>query len=219
MESNTLSSDRLAYLNERLQRLPASARSVLMETLDQIQQMEHASGQAARSLTQSLTHSVSAALHNGPRSLTADAVDRAINALTDLLDRSRQRRVVVTGLGAVTPVGHSAAETWANLLAGQSGVDRVTLFDASEYATRIAAEVKDWDPLRYLDRKEARRMARSSQLAVGAAAQAIEDAGLSGAAIWASARGLFWARGWGASTSTKICCSMPVVTESSGWPP
>ena len=89
-----------------------------------------------------------------------------------------QRRVVITGMGAITAVGANAQETWQNLLAGQSGIDYVTLFDASPYPTRIAAEVKNWDPSRYIERKEARRMARCSQFAIGAATQALEDAGL-----------------------------------------
>ncbi len=95
-----------------------------------------------------------------------------------------RRRVAITGMGAITPVGHSVAETWQNLLAGQSGIERVTLFDASSYPTQIAAEIKDWDPGIYIERKEARRMARCSQLAMGAATQALQDAGIStGAAL------------------------------------
>jgi len=89
-----------------------------------------------------------------------------------------RRRVVITGMGAITAVGATAEETWHNLLAGQSGIDYVTLFDASPYPTRIAAEVKNWDPSQYIARKEARRMARCSQFAVGAAYQALVDAGL-----------------------------------------
>ena len=68
-----------------------------------------------------------------------------------------KRRVVVTGLGAVTPLGHDVQSTWQALLAGQSGVGRITRFDASEFPTAIAAEVKDFDPGRYMDVKEAKR--------------------------------------------------------------
>lgn len=193
MDITTLSASRLTSLHDSLQGLPASARTLLLEILEQLHQREQATGQTARSITQSVT----AALTNGPRSLTSDAVDRALAALADLLDRPRRRRVVVTGLGAITPVGHSAGETWRNLLAGQSGVDRVTLFDASPYATQIGAEVKDWDPLRYLDRKEARRMARCSQFAVGAAAQALEDAGLSTAGDLGERTGVILGTGLG----------------------
>ncbi|NOZ48591.1 MAG: beta-ketoacyl-ACP synthase II [Chloroflexi bacterium] len=91
---------------------------------------------------------------------------------------NHRRRVVITGMGAITAVGANADETWQNLLAGHSGIDYVTLFDASPYPTRIAAEVKNWDPSLYIERKEIRRMARCSQFAVGAATQALQDAGL-----------------------------------------
>jgi beta-ketoacyl-acyl-carrier-protein synthase II len=88
-------------------------------------------------------------------------------------------RVVITGVGAVTPVGHTAAETWGNLLKGQSGVDKITLFDDSRLPVHIAAEVKNFDPRHYISPKEAKRMARASHLAIAAAVQAIEDAHLS----------------------------------------
>ncbi|MEE8370364.1 MAG: beta-ketoacyl synthase N-terminal-like domain-containing protein, partial [Dehalococcoidia bacterium] len=87
-------------------------------------------------------------------------------------------RLVVTGLGCVTPIGQSVDEFWANLTAGVSGVRRMTLFDPSDMGCQIAAEVKDWDPTRYMDAKAARRAARFSQFAVAAASQAVTDAGL-----------------------------------------
>lgn len=87
-------------------------------------------------------------------------------------------RVVVTGMGALSPVGNTAPATWEGLRAGRSGAGPVTQFDASRYNTRIAAEVKDFDPVDHLDAKEARRMARCSQLAVAAAREAVADAGL-----------------------------------------
>lgn len=82
-------------------------------------------------------------------------------------------------MGAMTPLGHSVAETWDQLVAGKSGIDYITLFDASEFPTHFAGEVKAFDPARYLPRKEARRMSRSSQLSVIMADQAVADAGLS----------------------------------------
>ena len=87
-------------------------------------------------------------------------------------------RMVVTGLGCVTPIGQSVDEFWANLTAGVSGVRRITLFDPSDMGCQIAAEVKDWDPTRYMEAKAARRAARFSQFAVAAASQAATDAGL-----------------------------------------
>jgi len=88
------------------------------------------------------------------------------------------RRVVITGLGAITPVGNDVNTMWANLIAGQSGVAPITRFDASHHETRIAAEVKDFDPAAILGRKEARRMDRFTQLAMVAAQQALQDSGL-----------------------------------------
>jgi 3-oxoacyl-[acyl-carrier-protein] synthase II len=89
-----------------------------------------------------------------------------------------RRRVVVTGLGAVSPVGVGTEETWAALVAGKSGVGPITQFDASTFPTRIAAEVKGFDPAKYMDRKEVRRNDRFIQFALAAADMAIRDAGL-----------------------------------------
>ena len=86
------------------------------------------------------------------------------------------QRVVVTGVGAVTPIGLSASEFWDNLLAGVSGIDRITAFDPSPLEVQIAAEVKGFDPKNFMDFKAARRMDRYSQLAVAAAGEAIKDA-------------------------------------------
>ena len=88
------------------------------------------------------------------------------------------RRVVITGLGAVTPIGSDVDSFWKNALAGESGIGPITRFDVSEYACQIAGEVDDFDPETYLQRKEARRLDRFTQLFVGAASQAMEDSGL-----------------------------------------
>jgi len=87
-------------------------------------------------------------------------------------------RVVVTGLGAVTPVGNDVESSWAALVAGKSGVDTIRAFDASAFPTRIAAEVKGFDPAAAVGSKEARRMDRFVQLAVATALEAVRDAGL-----------------------------------------
>ena len=89
-----------------------------------------------------------------------------------------RKRVVVTGMGAVTPLGQSVGEFWEGLVQGKSGIGPITLCDASAFPCRIAGEVKDFDPGQYMDAKEARRMARFSQMAVATAALAIDDAGL-----------------------------------------
>mgnify|MGYP002783588851 CR=1 FL=1 len=88
------------------------------------------------------------------------------------------RRVVVTGLGCVTPVGNDVAATWAALLAGRSGAAPITRFDASHHTVRFACEVKGFDPLQYMDRKEAKRADAYAQYAMAASVQAMQDAGL-----------------------------------------
>lgn len=88
-----------------------------------------------------------------------------------------RRRVVITGVGVVTPIGLDAETFWENLLAGRSGVGVITAFDASEYATRIAAEIRDFDPGQYMDKKEARRVDRFIQFALAATTMALKDAG------------------------------------------
>ena len=89
-----------------------------------------------------------------------------------------RRRVVVTGVGAITPLGNSAAATWDGLTEGRSGIRRITNFDASSLAVQIGGEIRDFDPLNWVDRKDARRMDRNVQFAVAAARQAVEDAHL-----------------------------------------
>jgi 3-oxoacyl-[acyl-carrier-protein] synthase II len=90
------------------------------------------------------------------------------------------RRVVVTGLGAVTPIGLDVPSTWDSLVHGRSGITRISRFDPSAYETQIAGEVKGFDAAKYMDRKEVRRTDRFAQYAVAAASQALEDARLKG---------------------------------------
>ncbi|MBE9474954.1 MAG: beta-ketoacyl-ACP synthase II [Chloroflexi bacterium] len=87
-------------------------------------------------------------------------------------------RVVITGLGAITPLGVTLEGIWNNLLEGRSGVRKITQFDASGLPCQIAGEIPDFNPTDYIDKKEARRLARSSQIALAAAMIAVEDAGL-----------------------------------------
>ena len=89
-----------------------------------------------------------------------------------------QRRVVVTGLGCISPVGNTVAASWDNILAGRSGIGRITQFDASGFAAQIAGEVKDFDVTDFLPAKEARHMARFIHLGIAAADEAVADAGL-----------------------------------------
>ncbi len=91
---------------------------------------------------------------------------------------SVNNRVVVTGMGVICPLGLDVATTWEALIAGKSGVDHLTLFDASAFETKIAGEVKGFEPTNYMNPKDARRNDRVSQLAVAASLQAVEQAGL-----------------------------------------
>jgi 3-oxoacyl-[acyl-carrier-protein] synthase II len=95
-----------------------------------------------------------------------------------LMQLNGRRRVVITGLGALTPLGNDVETTWENLTAGRSGAAPITQFDPSEFAVHFACEVKDFDPTEYIDRKQARRMDRFAHLIVAAARQAERDAGL-----------------------------------------
>ncbi|QSO53819.1 beta-ketoacyl-ACP synthase II [Alicyclobacillus curvatus] len=88
------------------------------------------------------------------------------------------RRVVVTGLGVVTPLGSDVSTFWSNLTAGKSGISRIDEMDTSDYPVHIGGVVRDFDPERYIDKKEARRLDRFTQFAIGAATQALEDSGL-----------------------------------------
>ena len=91
-----------------------------------------------------------------------------------------KRRVVITGLGAVTPLGNSVDEFWAGIKAAKSGIAKITQFDASINKVHYAAEVKDFDPGKYMDSKDARKMARFTQFGVAAAKMCLDDAGLTG---------------------------------------
>src|ERR1700716_1961750 len=89
-----------------------------------------------------------------------------------------KRRVVVTGMGAITPVGNDVATTWQSLIAGKSGTAPITKFDASKFPVRFAAEVKGFNPLDFMDRKEAKRADQYTQYAVAASRQAMTDGSL-----------------------------------------
>ncbi|OQX29400.1 MAG: beta-ketoacyl-[acyl-carrier-protein] synthase II [Spirochaeta sp. LUC14_002_19_P3] len=89
-----------------------------------------------------------------------------------------RRRVVVSGIGTVNPLGHNIADTWEAVKAGKSGIAPITLFDTEEFACKIAGEVKNFNPENWMDKKDARKMARFSQFAVAGAAEALADAGL-----------------------------------------
>ena len=111
------------------------------------------------------------------------------------------KRVVVTGLGALTPVGNGLAATWASLLAGKSGAAPITLFNAENYKTKFACEVKGFDPSCIVDAKEARRIDRYSQFSMYVAKEAIEDAGIDVETADKGRIGVIWGSGMGGLTS------------------
>src|SRR5581483_4076350 len=87
-------------------------------------------------------------------------------------------RVVVTGIGLVTPVGIGTAESWRALLAGESGIGPITQFDCSAFRVRIGGEVKGWEPTRFIEKKKLKEMDRFTEFALGAASMAVSDAKL-----------------------------------------
>lgn len=107
------------------------------------------------------------------------------------------KRVVVTGLGSITPIGNSIEEFWKSLQEGVSGADKITHFDASKFKTQLACEVKNFDPLKYFDRKEARKYDLYSQYAIAAAEEAMIDSGINPASIDVDKAGVIWGSGIG----------------------
>jgi 3-oxoacyl-[acyl-carrier-protein] synthase II len=107
------------------------------------------------------------------------------------------KRVVITGLGALTPIGNTVQEYWANLSQGVSGAAPITQFDAEKFRTRFACELKNFDPANFLDRKEARKMDPFTRYAVVAAQEAMEDSGLDLEAIDRDRAGVIWGSGIG----------------------
>ena len=113
------------------------------------------------------------------------------------------RRVVITGIGALTPVGNSARETWEALVAGKSGIAPITAFDASLFKTQFAGEVKGFDPTPLLDRKEVRKLDRYAQFSVWVAKEALEDSGLDMEHENRDRIGVIWGSGMGGLQTTE----------------
>jgi len=107
------------------------------------------------------------------------------------------KRVVITGLGAITPIGNNVEEYWKNLMNGVSGCNLITHFDASKFKTRFACEVKDFNPTEHFDRKEARKLDRFAQFALVVAEQAMQDSKLDLEAIDHDMAGVIWGSGIG----------------------
>lgn len=145
----------MSRLRETLARLPADVRYALIKELQDLNGYQ-------------------------PTDMVYPGEEALLDALLSLTEGQveKRRRVVITGLGAITPVGNSAPATWESLVAGRSGITRVTRFDVSPYPSQVGGEVKDFDPTPHIPAKEARRMARCSQIAVCAAHEAVADSGL-----------------------------------------
>lgn len=109
----------------------------------------------------------------------------------------QMRRVVVTGLGALTPIGNTVSEYWNGLVQGTSGAAPITRFDASKFRTRFAAELKGFDPEQHFDRKEARKMDPFAQYAMVACEEALRDSGLLDTSFDTNRAGVVWGSGIG----------------------
>lgn len=107
------------------------------------------------------------------------------------------KRVVVTGLGTLSPLGSNTSETWANVKKGECGIDLITHYDTSKFKTNFACEVKNYDPLQYFDRKEVRKLDRFTQFAIIASDEAIKDSKLDLSQIDLGRTGVIWASGIG----------------------
>lgn len=114
-----------------------------------------------------------------------------------MMEKFSGRRVVVTGLGTVTPIGNTRPEFWSALLEGKSGADYITRFDASDYDTKFACEVKDFDPVQRLDRRTANRTDLFAQFALAAADEAMADAGLTAGSLDSERSGVVFGSGIG----------------------
>jgi 3-oxoacyl-[acyl-carrier-protein] synthase II len=114
-----------------------------------------------------------------------------------------RRRVVITGMGVMSPLGQSVDELWDGLIHGRSGIDRIESLDTTHYPVKLAGEVRDFEPERYMDRKDARRMARFSQFAVAASLEATESAGLSDDAVDPERLGVVLGNGYGGLPNTE----------------
>jgi 3-oxoacyl-[acyl-carrier-protein] synthase II len=126
------------------------------------------------------------------------------------------RRVVVTGMGALTPLGNTLSEFWQGMKEGRSGSDFITFFDSSKFKTRFACELKNFDPFKFLDRKEARKIDRFSQTALIASDQAVTHARLDRNSVDVDRVGVIWASGIGGLTS--LCEELKGFYTGNGTP-
>jgi 3-oxoacyl-[acyl-carrier-protein] synthase II len=121
------------------------------------------------------------------------------------------RRVVITGLGAITPIGKNVEETWEGIKNKKCGIDEITLFDTSTFKTKLAAEVKDYNPLDYFDMKQAKRLDRCSQFALIAAREAVKDSGITKENTDYDRVGIFVSSGIGGLRTIQEQCEINVL--------
>src|SRR2546426_12216496 len=121
-----------------------------------------------------------------------------------------KRRVVITGVGAVTPLGNTAEETWEAICKGESGIGAITRFDASGFSTRIAAEVKGFEPEKYIEKKECKKMDACIHYAVAASSMALENAGLQITAANTHRTGVIIGSGIGGAAHPETYCDVLV---------
>ena len=119
-----------------------------------------------------------------------------------------ERRVVITGLGAITPIGKNVEETWKAIENKECGIDEITYFDTSTYKTKLAAEVKEYNPQDYFDLKQAKRFDRSSQFAIIAAKEALKDSGITTENTDFNQVGIFVSTGIGGINTIQEQCAV-----------
>lgn len=119
-----------------------------------------------------------------------------------------ERRVVITGLGAITPIGNDVVKTWKGIEEKKCGIDEITLFDTTNFRTKLAAEVKNYDPLDYFDKKQAKRLDRCSQFAIIAAREAVENSGITKENTNYDKVGVFVSSGIGGLTTIQEQCEI-----------
>ena len=122
-----------------------------------------------------------------------------------------EKRVVITGLGAITPIGKNVKETWKGIENKKCGVDNISLFDTTNFKTKLAAEVKEYNPLDYFEQKQAKRLDRCSQFAIIAAREAVNDSGISKENTNYDKVGIFVSSGIGGLTTIQEQCEINYI--------
>ncbi len=162
-EANALNKDQLTEIRNRLARMG----------LKIAQAENRVPGEGGPSLETQLDDLLADIMHK-----SGSATSTEVAPVMAGIEQPQPRRVVVTGIGTVNPLGHNVEEFWNGLKKGQSGIARLTQVDPTDYPTQVGGEVKDFDPRKWIDAKEARRMSRASHFAVASARMAVEDANL-----------------------------------------